>query len=196
MLLFSFAPELASLTTEQLPGAMALIAKTNPARAQQIEAQFQRTKALWAASQQAEQQRAAVEEQRVQQWVAAEEQKFDREVLARENPETVRKIKEALPEILTQDYGISREDLAHAVQTNPILRSAAFSSVLLDAAKYRMAQKEVVTKLDRSAPPVQRPGVAAPHRNNDHIDAALKQFRSEPSIANAAKLLQARRSSR
>jgi hypothetical protein len=117
-------------------------------------------------------------------------------VLAKENPETVKKIKEALLEILTLDYGISREDLAHALQTNPALRSAAFSSILLDAAKYKLAQRDVAAKVSRPVPPVQKPGVASLHRNNDHVDAALKQFRSEPSVANAAKLLQARRNSR
>jgi hypothetical protein len=127
--------------------------------------------------------------------VAAEEAKFEKEVLSKENPATVQKIKEALPQIM-QDYGLSREDVVHAFQTNPALRSAAFQSVLLDAARWKLAQKEAVTKVARPVPPVQRPGVAAPHRNNDHIETALKQFRAEPSVHNAAKLLQARRSSR
>jgi hypothetical protein len=81
--LLSFAPELNGINAENIPGALALIAKTNPARAMEIEAQYARTKALLSASQQAERaqqqiqaQRAATQQQQLRAWVAAEEAKF------------------------------------------------------------------------------------------------------------------------
>lgn len=114
---------------------------------------------------------------------------------AKETPESMQRIKQALPSIIEQDYGVSRQELFQALQTNPALRSAAFQSMMLDAAKYRMAQREVVNKVDRSVPPVQRPGVSQP-RSDDGVTSALNRFRAEPSVENAAKLLQARRANR
>jgi hypothetical protein len=198
-LLASF-PELASVPANQLQTAIQVIGVRDPQRAQAINAQLERVQALLSASQQAQHaqaqiqaQRAATQQQQLQAWVAAEEQKFDREVLAKENPETVKKIKEALPQILTEDYGISREDLAHAVQTNPILRSAAFSSVLLDAAKYKLAQRDAAAKVSRPVPPVQKPGVASNRFANDGVEAALKAFRQNPGPETGAALVAARR---
>jgi hypothetical protein len=193
--LFSNEPHLANLSAQELPHTLSAIAKVNPQKAMEIQAQLQRTQQLWQASEQAEAQRAAIQEQRVQQWAAQEDAKFEAEI-AKENPATVKAVKEQGAKILTEDYNIDPAALGHLLKTTPALRSAEVSRIIYDAIRYRIAQRDVVNKVDRSAPPVQRPGVAAPHRNNDHIDAALKQFRSEPSVANAAKLLQARRSSR
>jgi hypothetical protein len=195
--MFSQWPELASLTTEQLPHALAAIQKVDPSKATAIQAQLSRTQQLWQASRQAEAQRAATQQQQLDAWTKAEDAKFEKEVFAKETPETRQKLQAALPEIIEKDYGISRDDFAFAVKNTPVLRSVAFQKILLDASKYRLAQREVVNKIDRSTPPVQRPGVASPHRGNDSgVDAALRQFRSEASVDNAVKLLMARRNSR
>jgi hypothetical protein len=194
--LFSFAPELASLPTEQLPHAMAAIAKVNPARAAEIQAQLQRTQALWEASRQAEAQRAATQQQQLKAWAAQQDAIFEREVVAKEGRENMQKITDGVV-AMAEEFGLSKQELAEAVKSNPIMRSAPWQRMMVSAAKYHMAQKEVVNKIDRSAPPVQRPGVASNRTANDYaVEAALKQFRADASVANAVKLLQARRNSR
>jgi hypothetical protein len=187
--------ELRGLRPDQISTALSVMAKTNPQRAQAALSQLGQAKAMYDQAQalqaQQAQAQAAQQAQQLQAWVAAEDAKFEKEVLSKENPATVQKIKEALPQIL-QDYGLSREEVVHAFQTNPALKSAAFQSVLLDAAKHRLAQREIATKLDRSAPPVQRPGVSQP-RGDDNVAAAIKAFNADPSPKAAAALVMAKR---
>jgi hypothetical protein len=184
--LFSNFPELSGLAGDQLAGAVAAIAK-----AQAITASIQRTKALYDASIQAQQQQQAIQAQQMQQWVAAQDAEFDRHVTAKESPESMRKLTQDVV-ALAEEYGVSRQELAALWQSQPIMRSAPFQRMMCDAARFRAAQKEVVNKLDRSTPPVQRPGVSQP-RGDDNVAAAMKAFRSDPSPRSAAALLMARR---
>ena len=190
-------PELANVPTNQLQTAISVIAATNPQRAQAIQGHLQRTEALYNASVRAQQDQqqlqAQVQAQRVAEFVKSENEKFERDVIAKETPETLQRIKDNIFEIAQESYGLSKEDLAHAWQTQPVLRSAAFQAVFLDAAKFRLAQREAAAKLDRSVPPVMRPGVSQPHSGNDGVTHALNRFKSDPSVSNASKLLLARR---
>jgi hypothetical protein len=190
--LFSFAPELASLTTEQFPHAMAAIAKVNPARAAEIQAQLQRTESLYKASQQAEAQRAATQQQQLKAWTDQQDAIFEREVASKETPARMQEITQNVLE-LAEEYGVSREELISAWKSQPIMRSSAMQRVFVDAARYRMAQKNLATHRSNPVPPVQRPGVSQPRNSTDSIDSALKQFRSDASVDNAVKLLMARR---
>lgn len=158
---------------------------------------------LLRAHQQAEQQRqqaAALQQQQQAQaleaWTKSESEKFDREVYQKESPETRQKLQAAMPEILEKDYGIGRDDLAYAIQHNPAMRSSAFQKIFLDAMKFRVAQREVVNKIDRSTPPIQRPGVSQPRGNDSGVESALKAFRANPGPQTGAALVAARRGSR
>jgi hypothetical protein len=97
---------------------------------------------------------------------------------------------------MAQEFGIPREEFFEVAKSNPVMRSAAWQRMMVSAAKYHMAQKEVVNKIDRSVPPVQRPGVASNRANDSGVEAALKAFRSNPSPQAGAALLLARRGSR
>jgi hypothetical protein len=68
-------PELANVPSSHLGTAINLIGQQNPERATAIKAAIERTQALYAASQQAQQQAQQLQAQRVEQWVKAEEQK-------------------------------------------------------------------------------------------------------------------------
>jgi hypothetical protein len=65
----------------------------------------------------------------------------------------------------------------------------------MDGARWRMAQADLANKVDRSVPPVQRPGVASSQRTDDNVTAAMKAFRADPTAKNAAALLVAKRNS-
>jgi hypothetical protein len=187
------APELANIPSNEIPTALRIMAQTNPQRAAQITDALSRTQALVNASQQAQQQQQAIQAQQFQSWVAEQDAAFDREVTAKESPEMMRKIGENVI-ALAEEYGVSKQDLTTLYHSQPLMRSAPFQRMMADAARYRMAQREVVNKVDRSVPPVQRPGTSQP-RGDGEVTAALNKFLSEPSVANAAKLLQARRAS-
>jgi hypothetical protein len=197
--LFSFAPELASLNPADFQGAMALIAKQNPGRAIEIQNQLQRTEQLYNTFRQTEQQiqaqRAATQQQQIKAWAAQQDDVFEKEVASKHSPEQMNRITENVVE-LAAEYGVSRDELLTAWKSEPVLRSAAFQRMMVDAAKYRMAQREVATKISKPVPPVQRPGTA-PLRNSDgDVDQAISRFRSSPSVDTAVQLLMSRRANR
>jgi hypothetical protein len=84
------------LTTEQLPGALALIAKTNPQRAMEIQNQLQRTEQLYNASRQAEQQihaqRTAASQQQLKAWTDQQDAIFEKEVASKHSPQQMQEI--------------------------------------------------------------------------------------------------------
>jgi hypothetical protein len=142
---------------------------------------------------QQQQQRAAAEQQQLKAWAAEQDAIFQREVAVKESPARMQEITQNVVE-LAQEYGVSKEELAHVWQTQPVLRSAAFQRMLVDAAKYRMAQKQIANKAaPPPVPPVQRPGVSAPRSGDDGVAKALKAFSNDPSPKAAANLLMAKR---
>ena len=191
--LLSQHPEIASLSAAEIPHALAAISKVDPAKAATIQAQLGQVKALYDASQQAEQAQRQIQAQQIQAWVKNEDAKFERDVASKEDPATMKKIGENIFQIAQEAYGITKADFTHAWQTQPILRSSAFQSMMLDAAKFRLAQREVGSKLDRSAPPVQRPGVSQPRSDDGEVSAAMAKFRANPTPKSAADLLTAKR---
>jgi hypothetical protein len=192
--LFSQWPALASLTTAELPHALSALAKTDPAQAAAIQAGLSRTEQLYKASVQAEAQRTATQQQQLAAWVSQQDDIFEKEVAAKHSSEQMNRIAESVVE-LAEEYGVSREELFSAWKSQPVLRSAAFQRLMVDAAKYRMAQKAVPAKVARPVPPVQRPGIAPPHGSNNDVDQAISRFRSSPSVDTAVQLIMSRRAS-
>jgi hypothetical protein len=184
-------PELANVPAAHLQTAIDVIARQDPQRAMAINGALQRTQALLTASQQAEAAQQQIQAQNLKQWIASEDAKFT-QATANETPETMRRIAENII-ALAEDYGVSREQLGAVWQSQPVLRSAAFQPIMVDAARYRMATKEVAAKVHREIPLVQRPGVSRPHNSNDEVDSAMAKFRSDPNPKSAAALLTARR---
>ena len=96
----------------------------------------------------------------------------------------------------------SQEALVQLWQTNPVLRSAPFQLLLLDAAKYRMAQRTAMTnRAPHSLPSVQRPGVASSAGERSTVDLSdlRDQFRKasgNDQLRAAVKLQQAQRRAR
>jgi hypothetical protein len=190
--LFSNFPELTGLSGDQLAGAVSAISRTDPAKAQAINAHVQRTQALYKASIDAQQQQAQLQAAQLKSWAAAQDAEFERVVASKESPARMQEITQNVVE-LAQEYGVSKEELIAAWQSQPVLRTAAFQRMMVDAAKYRMAQKAVPAKVSRPVPPVQKPGVASSHRSDDGVDAAKRAFNKSPSPQSAAALLTARR---
>jgi hypothetical protein len=189
--MFSQWPELASLTTEQLPHALAAIQKVDPAKSAAIHAQLQRTQQLWQASRQAEAAQEQIQAQQAAQWARAQDHAY--EAAVKDSPEMKSKLgAEAIA--MLKEYGASDDDITAAWNSPGVFRSAVGQRVLRDAAAFRLAQKEAHTKLDRSAPPTQRPGVSVDRNaGDDAISSALSKFRADPSPRNASLVLLARR---
>jgi len=152
---------------------------------------------LYNASQSAEAAKQQLLQQRLQQYADAEDAKFEASI-ANEDPELMARIKTNIVDIAEKDYGVSRRDLAEVWRNQPLMRSAPFQRMMLDAAKYRLAMRDVASKVSKPVPPVQRPGTSQPRASGDEtaVRSALAKFNSDPTPLNAAALLNARRSAK
>ena len=121
--LFADHPELASLTAEQWPHALAAIAKVDPAKAVAIEGKLNRVQALANQSRQAEAAERQIHAARFQEYARIEDARFEKAV-ANEPAETKRAVLENGRRILNDYYGIDAKALAQAVEGNPALRAA------------------------------------------------------------------------
>jgi hypothetical protein len=194
--LFSFAPELANMSAQELPGALRLISQQSPERAAAINAHIQRTSNLYQASQQAAAQQQQLQNQQMERWAETQDQQFE-STIAKENPETIRQVKNSVAEVLETEYGIDKDTLRQLYQTQPFLRQASTQRLLFDLTKAKLAERSIATKLDRSVPPVQHHGTSSGVRGGDDgVAAALARFNANPTPQNGAALLGARRASR
>jgi hypothetical protein len=175
-----------------ISGVIQSLRHSDPVKAQAITAQLEQTRHLYDASIKAQQQQQAIQAQQLQSWVAAQDEAFDREVASKETPETMRKIGQDTIS-LAEEYGIDKQTLGVLWHTQPILRAVPFQRMMMDAARYRAAQRAVPEKVSRPVPPVQRPGMAPNRYSDSGVDAALSRFRSDPNPKTAAALMVARR---
>jgi hypothetical protein len=193
--LLSSFPELARVPVDQLQTAIAAVAQVNPQRAQQMTAQLEQTQRLYGAMEQAVAAEQQIQGQRFQEYSKAQDARFEASI-ANESAETRRAVIDNGARILQQHYGIDAKAFAQAVQHTPALRSAEVQRMLFDLIKTKVAQEGIAEKRDRSAPPVQRPGVSQPRGADSGVEAAMRAFRQNPGPKTGAALLQARRNSR
>ena len=163
--------------------------------------------ALWDAQQKkiaAVQQEVQASQQRQQQeftqkwneYVVKEDAKF-----VEEHPEMATDKGKELATVtidLLTDAGFSKEDLSKlwTGQSSLAMRDHRAQGILLMAAKWVQAQKQVTQKVAKSVPPVQRPGVSPP--KGQDADIRLKNLEKAlertGSLKDATAFLKARRS--
>jgi hypothetical protein len=188
-------PELGNIPIPHLQSAIQVIAKTNPQRAAAMTSALERTQVLLDVSQKAQAAQREVRSKQFQQYVESQDAKFEAYVKA-ENPETVRKVKDSVGEVLAE-YGIGKHDLRQLWQSEPLMRSAEFQKMLYDLTRFKIAARDVQTKVaPKVLPPVQRPGVSRPADNGEDVTAAMRRFNANPSPKNAADVLLARRAAK
>jgi hypothetical protein len=156
-------PELTGISVDALPAALNVMRAHNPQRFTEAVSHLARIDQFGKAAVAAQEQQRAVAQQQNAAWTKAQDDAFDA-ATANDTPETRSKIAAEAVAML-KEYGASDDDIRQAWHSPGPFRSAVGQRVLRDAAAYRLAQKEVGQKLDRSAPaPVQRPG--SPQRNS------------------------------
>jgi len=186
-------PELAGVAPNQLPGAMAAIAKTNPALHAEIQGQMQRVSVLAQQAQQAsvaQQQRQAA---MFEAYAKAQDDLWNKSV-ANESPESLRAVGEQARQIL-RDSGLSDQEISYHWQTNPLMRSALGQQILADAARWRMAKAGIADKVARPVVPVQKPGsgLDRPDAANRDLFALEARYQGPLTAKQAAELVIGRR---
>jgi hypothetical protein len=182
--LFSQYPELQNVSGGNLPAVLNVLRHNNPARYADVVNALQQTDKLHTAATQAKAQEAQIAEARQKMWVASEEKRFESEVLAKESPATIEAVKRNGSRILSENYGVSVDQLKEVFATNPALRSAPMQAALFDLIKTKLTQEAIATKKAPPAvPPVMRPGVSrpAPSHDDEEAKSALARFKADPN---------------
>jgi hypothetical protein len=194
-------PEIANLPVDQIVPALNRLAQTDPQRARAAVASLRRVGEAAAVHEQHHAQRAHAERQQFAANAKIQDAQFEK-MVGHQTPEQRAAVaREAVA--YAAELGVDRSTFVHLLQTNPIMRHAAFQKMMHDAASWRIANREGAKyrdHLDRTVPPVQRPG----HTNNqrsasrgtEHLAALAQKANSSGSLKDMAALLAAKRRGR
>ena len=201
-------PELHNVPRDQIQAVLAHIGRTDPAKHAQITQHVARVKDLVGkqliAAQTLQQHQQAMQQEALKQKQEALRQFGEHQdallekttAWGNESAENRTKIANSILEHYGQ-YGVSKEQVLDAYQTNPGMRHAATQELLADGIRYRMARAAIGRAATRPVPQVQRPGVTSDDRNNYSEYAMLsRQLPKELTAKQAAQLLTARRNAR
>ena len=201
-------PELHNVPRDQIQAVLAHIGCTDPAKHAQITQHVARVKDLVGkqliAAQTLQQHQQAMQQEALKQKQEALRQFGEQQdallekttAWANEPAANRTKIANSIVEHYGQ-YGITREQVLDAYQTNPGMRHAATQELLADGIRYRMARAAVDRAASRPVPQVQRPGVTSDDRNSYSEYAMLsRQLPKDLTPKQAAQLLTARRNAR
>jgi hypothetical protein len=197
--------------------ALAEVAKTNPARFEQLKqanAYFQQeiknAQKTW---EQARASRQAYEGQIAQlqsaeirarwhQYKDAEDSKFHQHVPEMSDPVKANAMRQGVQRMLLNDFGFGKEELAKAWdgQSGFSLRDHRAQRLIADAYRWRQAQANAKSIASKKvpAPPVQRPGTYRPSGSGDlenvrHLERELGEATGARAIKLATALHRARR---
>jgi hypothetical protein len=198
-LLLAEFPEVVSVPAEHRASVLQAMQVNNPERYQQFAARYQQLQQAGenyaAIANQLTAARQQQYQQQFSQWAQAEDAKFEQSIKGM--PAQERQAVADMAKQLLLDTGLSENDVSAMWESHPFLRSAGTQAILLDAARYRLAQKGI--QADRQAkrgrvPPVQKPGTNIPRSRTTPRMAELES-KGSLSVREAAELvsLQARR---
>lgn len=200
--LFGMFPEMASLSAEQMPVALSMLATQNPQRHAQITRQLQVTQAAYVHHVEAERAQAAQQRQQFTKWASEQDQEFEKEFNKefRGQPGKMDQTRQEVTKYLTETIGIPKAELAELWHNNPAIRSAQGQRIMCDAARHHMAKEKARNATRVPLPPVQRPGVSRGRPDHSEtiaeLQSKLKGAKGEPALRLGAQLILARRAQR
>jgi hypothetical protein len=176
-------PDIGALPVHQREGAMAMLAKSEPARFQAAMHEMNRISQIQAAAAEQNQFSAARTQQEFNSWAKAEDKQVG-DISAAD----ARAVQDYLPVI-----GLDRDSYVRLLASDKMARSAVGQRTMIDAAKYHAlmnAPKAVPTRQPQS---VQRPGISGGRSSRDESIAQLERnLDRSGSESDGWKLLQAR----
>jgi len=191
-------PELANLPLDKWAAAINVMHQREPARAQQAFARLQGLAQVEAAAQQIKAQKTAKDQGEFKTYAAKENARFA-ELTKGIAPKEMAAVKAEIPRML-KEYGVSDpHQFLAAIHGQSTFPRASAERIMVDAAKWRMAQRAAKPSPTRIVPNVTRPGIAGPRgaeRSDTGLAALSAKLSKTGNIKDAAKLLMARRSRR
>lgn len=186
-------PEIAGLTAQQMPVAIAMLEKQNPERFAQLRNFLGSTAALQAQHQQEQQRLADANRKQFETYAKEEDARFDK-MLGDVPAETKQAVASEILKI-AEEGGVDRGEFLKMIQTEPIMRHSLFQKMMFDAAQFRMAKRAAQEMPKRPLPPVVRPGTSPerPSHGTEQLRELAAKFNAKPTAKAAAEMLAAKR---
>lgn len=158
-------PELSGLPAEQLEQGLAMLAQADPPRFNAAMNLLGRVQTIQAAQQQEQHRQAQIAHQNFEAYAKEQDAAFEA-MVGKMTPAQHAEFGAELS-AYAGELGVSQQQLVQLLQTEPVMRHAAFQKMVHDAIKYRQVQKTSRAAAKRDVPPVMRPGTSSAVRRDD-----------------------------
>jgi hypothetical protein len=189
-----YFPELAAIPPEDLPAALQLMSRQDPAKYTRVKAMIDSSEQLLTQHAQQARHQAEMARQDFARFARSEDARL--ETMLKDEPKAIQQA--VMTEIRTsaRESGIEPAELTRLFATEPLMRNAIFQRMMYDAAKYRLMMKARDAAIAKPLPPVQRPGIAATRseRERGDIRTLNSKLSASGDIRDAVALYQARKS--
>ena len=189
-------PELAAIAPENLPGALELMSRQDPAKFARVKSLIASSEQLLARQEHEGRLHAELTRQSFQRFAQSEDARL--ESMLKAEPKATQQAVVAEIMASAKASGIEPSELNRLFNTEPLMRNAIFQRMMYDAGKYRLMMKAKDAAVARKAPPVQRPGTAATRAERERADLRTLSSRLSASgdIKDAVALYRARTTGR
>lgn len=189
-------PELAALAPEQLPEALAQMARQDPVKLARIQAIVASSEQLRARQSEEMRRTADASRRDFQNYARAEDMRL--ETLLKGETRDVRQAVGQEIMASARASGIEPDELQRLFDSEPLMRNATFQRMMYDAGKYRLMMKARDAVTAKPIPPVQRPGMAASRGERDQHDlrALSARLSNSGDLKDAVALYQAKTAGR
>ena len=189
-------PELAATPPENLPGALDLLSRQDPAKYARVKALISSTEQMFAQQREESRRQTETARQNFQNYAGSEDARFET-MLQGESKATQHAV---MSEIFAsaRASGIEGAELTRLFHSEPLMRNAVFQRMMYDAGKYRLVMKSKDAVAAKPVPPVQRPGMARTPAEREQADlrSLNAKLSSSGDIKDAVALYNARKSGR
>jgi len=173
---FEAVPELAGLPVEQVEAGIEWLRVNAPERFSHALGTLQRVASLQQAQSEQQQHQAQIYQQQFEAYAKAEDQAFNSKLEPGEEESLRKNLRPYL-----QKKGIDPEQFAHALQTNPMMRSAQAQRLIADAIAYDQIRN--APKPAKFTPRVSRPGVAGVRTPGGDQSSSIRALEAQLSTA-------------
>jgi hypothetical protein len=189
-------PELAAISPENLPDALELMSRQDPAKFARVKSLIATSEQLLARQEQESRRHAELARHNFRQFARSEDARLS--TMLKDEPRATQQAVVAEIMASAKASGIEPAELNRLFNTEPLMRNATFQRMMYDAGKYRLMMKAKDAAVARKVPPVQRPGTAVTRTERERADIRTLSSRLSASgdIKDAVALYRARTSGR
>jgi hypothetical protein len=189
-------PELADISQENLPGALAQLSREDPVKFERVRTMIAATEQLISQRRVESLRQAELNRQNFEGYARSEDVRF--EAMMKGEPKETQAAVGAEILASARASGVEPAELRRLFSSEPLMRNAVFQRMMYDAGKYRLMMKARDAAAAKPLPPVVRPGTTRSPAERDQADLRTlsAKLSSSGDIKDAVALYHARKSGR